>query len=342
MRIKLHDVAQRAGVSEATVSRVINAKPGVGDQTRAKVLDVLAELGYEPPALRRSDRLRTIGLVVPELDNPIFPAYSQAIETLLAKAGCLAVLCCAGRNGSSEADYLSTLVDHNVAGIIVVSGQHAISDADHRMYEEVRAKGVPMVFINGAIEGLPIPSVSADETEAAKLAVAHLAHLGHERIGFLTGPSNHLGVARRTNGYIAAMTSLVGPVDDALIESSLFSVEGGRVGAHHLIAAGATAIIAGSDEMALGAVRATRELGLEVPDDVSVVGYDDTDLMAFTDPPLTTIRQPVDAIAEHAVELLLGQIGGTAVTTSEFLVRPELIVRGSTSGRSGAPATRQS
>ena len=108
MRIKLHDVAQRAGVSEATVSRVVNAKPGVSDRKRAEVLAVLAELGYEPPELRRTDRLRTIGLIVPELDNPIFPAFSQAIEAQLASAGCMAVLCCAGRNGSAEADYLSS------------------------------------------------------------------------------------------------------------------------------------------------------------------------------------------------------------------------------------------
>lgn len=317
-------------MSEATVSRVINAKPGVSDAKRAEVLAVLAELGYEPPGLRRTERLHTIGLIVPELDNPIFPAFSQAIEARLASAGCLAVLCCAGRNGSSEADYLSTLVDHSVAGIVVVSGQHAISDADHGMYDTVRDKGIPMVFINGTIAGLPVPSVSADEAEAAKMAVAHLSNLGHERIGFLTGPPNHLGVNRRTEGYESAMASIVGTFDGRLIESSLFSVEGGRVGAHHLLSAGVTAIVAGSDVMALGAIRAVRETGYDVPADVSVVGYDDTDLMAFTDPPLTTIRQPVDAITNHAVDLLLTQIGGKPATTSEFLVRPDLIVRGST------------
>ncbi|WP_367281837.1 LacI family DNA-binding transcriptional regulator [Ilumatobacter sp.] len=341
MRIKLHDVAQRAGVSEATVSRVVNAKPGVSDRKRAEVLAVLAELGYEPPELRRTDRLRTIGLIVPELDNPIFPAFSQAIEAQLASAGCMAVLCCAGRNGSAEADYLSTLVDQNVAGIIVVSGLHAIDDADHRMYHAVGNRRIPMVFVGGGVNGLSVPSVSTDEAEAARMAVAHLAHLGHERIGFLTGPRNHRGVMRRLEGYRSAMSATNGDVDDSLIESSLFSVEGGRVGAHHLLTSGATAIMAGSDVMALGAIRAVRETGRDVPGDVSVVGYDDTDLMAFTDPPLTTIRQPVAAITDHAVELLLAQIGGGPVTTSEFLVRPDLIVRGST-GRTQASVLARS
>ena len=331
MRIKLQHVAERAGVSEATVSRVVNARPGVSDRTRSTVLGVLAEMGYEPASLRRSDRQRTIGLVVPELDNPVFPAYSQAIEAQLAKAGCLTVLCCAGRNGSSEADYLATLVDHSIDGIVVVSGQHAMLDGAHEMYRAVSDKRIPMIFVNGAVDGLAVPSVSADEAEAARQAVRHMVDLGHRSIGFLSGPSNHLGVGRRSRGFDGAMATagLTGNV----VESTSFSVEGGRNGAHQLLAAGATGIVASSDVMALGAVRAAREVGLEVPADVSVVGYDDTDLMAFTDPPLTTVRQPVQAISDHAVDLLVNQLAGRVVASSEILVRPELVVRGSTATR---------
>lgn len=331
MRIKLQDVAQRAGVSEATVSRVVNARPGVGERTRTAVLDVLAEMGYEPVSLRRADRQRTIGLVVPELDNPIFPAFAQAIEAQLAKAGCLTVLGCAGRNGSAEADYLATLVDHNVDGIIVVSGQHAILDGSHEMYRAASDKSIPMVFVNGAVEGLCVPSVSADEAEAAHLAIRHLVDLGHRCIGFLSGPPNHLGVRRRAGGFENALGDA--GLRGLSVESMMFSVEGGRNGAHRLLASGATGIVANSDVMALGAIRAVREAGLDVPSDVSVVGYDDTDLMAFTDPPLTTVRQPVQAITDHAVELMVTQLAGRRVSSTEILVRPELVVRGSTASR---------
>jgi alanine racemase len=330
VRIKLNDVARRAGVSEATVSRVINAKPGVSDHTRADVLAVLAELGYEPPALRPSHRLRTVGLVVPELDNPIFPAYAQALETRLNAAGCIAVLGCSGRNGTGEGDYLRALIDQNVAGIVVVSGRHAITDADHSPYGEVAERHIPMVFVNGALGSLGVPTVSTDETVAAAMAVEHLANLGHHRIAFLNGPHNHLCVQRRLNGFRAAVTAVGADLEPDLVESTMFSVEGGRDGAHRLLEAGATAIVAGSDVMALGAIRAVREHGLDVPDDVAVVGYDDTDLMAFTDPPLTTIRQPVDAIGTHAVEVLLAQMSGSPFVTSEYLVRPDLVVRSST------------
>ena len=331
MRIKLQDVAQRAGVSEATVSRVVNGRPGVSERTRTAVLDVLVEMGYEPVSLRRSDPRRTIGLLVPELDNPIFPAYSQAIEAQLAKAGCLTVLCCAGRNGSAEAEYLATLLDRNIDGIIDVSGQHAILDGAHEMYRTVTEKHIPMVFVNGAVDGLRVPSVSADEAEAAYLAVRHLVDLGHRCVGFLSGPANHLGVRRRAIGFDTALDAA--GLRGVTAESTMFSVEGGRNGAHRLLAAGATSIVATSDVMALGAVRAVREAGLDVPADVSVIGYDDTDLMAFTDPPLTTVRQPVQVIADHAVDLLVGQLAGRSVSSNEILVRPELVVRGSTAAR---------
>lgn len=330
MRIKLRDVADRAGVSEATVSRVINGKTGVAAGTRAAVLGVLSELGYDPPHLRGAERAGLVGLIVPELDNPIFPAFAQAIEARLLDRGYVSVLCCAGRIGATEEDYVPTLLDRGVAGMIFVSCRHAIVDADHEIYRELHARRLPMVFTNGGVAGLPVPSVSCHEEVAARMAVEHLASLGHHRVGFLTGLFEHVCVIRRHAGYRTALADF--GLDDApdLVATSVFTVEGGRVGAHRLLEAGATAVIAASDLMALGAIRAVRESGRRVPEDVSVIGYDDTDLMRFTDPPLTSVRQPVDAIADHTVEVLLAQIAGRPYAEAEYLVRPELVVRGTT------------
>lgn len=332
MRIRLQDVAALAEVSEATVSRVMNGKAGVSPATKAKVVKVLAELGYEPEALRTSPRVGSVGLVVPELDNPIFPAFAQAIESLLLANGYVSVLCCASRSSATEDDYVETLLDRGVAGIIVVSGRHADVGGDHSHYAELVEQRVPLVFVNGHVAGLPVPSVSCDEAAAARAAHDHLRELGHERIGFLTGPDCYVPVIRRLAGFTdAAIRSGVTKQDlRHLVSESMFTLEGGDAGARRLLDHGVTGIIAGSDIMALGAIRAVRQRGLSVPDDVSVVGYDDTPLMRFTDPPLTTVRQPVRHITQHTVEILLGQIGGKVYDDSEFLIEGELIARAST------------
>ncbi len=328
MRIKLHDVAGRAGVSDATVSRVMNGRPGVASATRRHVLAVLSEMGYEPPGLRSEPRIGLVGLMVPELDNPIFPAYAKELEARFLARGYVSVLCCAGRSMANEDDYVPMLLEHGVAGLIVVSGRHADLEADHDIYRSLRQRRLPVVFVNGEVDGLDVPSVSCDEEHAGAVAVEHLVHLGHERIGLLTGPTHYLPVARRLEGYRDAMRAA--GHDPGRVVSTTFTVEGGRVGGHQLIEAGATAIVAANDQMALGAVRAARELDRDVPGDVSVVGYDDTELMAYTDPPLTSVRQPVDVISEHAVEILLAQVADQPYATSSFLVRPHLVVRGST------------
>jgi LacI family transcriptional regulator, repressor for deo operon, udp, cdd, tsx, nupC, and nupG len=332
-RIRLQDVAARTGVSEATISRVMNGKPGVSERTRADVLSTLAALGYEPPELRRERKVGLVGLIVPELDNPIFPLYAQAIEGRLASQSYTALLCCNGRVGASEEAHIATLLDHGVAGIIVLSGAHADTLGQHRMYRELIDRKVPLVFINGHVDGLDVPSASADDHHAALIAVEHLADLGHRRVGFLAGSSSFVPVRRKLAGYREAVERRGLATDPELVVECLFTVEGGHSGGQRLIAAGATGIIAASDMMALGCVRAVQERGLTVGADVSVVGYDDNHIMAFTNPPLTTVRQPVLAISDHAVRLLLAQISGGHFDAGEHLARPDLIVRASTGQR---------
>ena len=338
VRIRLKDVATLAGVSEATVSRVMNRKDGVAPATKAEVLRVLAELGYEPPGLHDAPRAGSIGLIVPELGNPVFPALAQALEARLLASGYLSILCCASRATATEDDYVETLVRQSAAGIIIVSGRHADIGGDHTIYHDLVDRGMPLVLVNGQVPGSNIPTVSTDDRTATIAAYNHLAALGHERIGLLIGPLCYVPVVRKVEGFRAAAANAgVGAdVAERRISESMYSVEGGYAGAQDLLDAGVTAIVAASDMMALGAIRAVRERGLDVPDDVSVVGYDDTDLMRFTDPPLTTVRQPVLQIAELAASLLIAQITGQRVEQQEFLVHGELIGRSSAAGLSVA------
>jgi DNA-binding LacI/PurR family transcriptional regulator len=324
MRTRLEDIATRAGVSLATVSRVVNGRPGVSDRTRRTVLAEVELLGYDRP---RRARLRSglVGLLVPELDNPIFPLFVQHTESALAAHGYTPLLCTVTPI-VQEHEYVDMLLDRDVAGLVFVSGRHANTEVDHSRYRELRACGVPLVLVNGYVEGLDAPFVSTDDVGSARMAVEHLRSLGHRRIGCALGPARYVTSRRRVEGFLQA----VGEADDDLVVHSIYSVEGGRAATEVLLERGATAVVCGSDLMALGAIRAARARGLEVPRDVSVVGYDDSPLLAFTDPPLTTLRQDVPAMSRHAVDALLDEIRGTPQPRRELLFHTELVVRNST------------
>jgi DNA-binding LacI/PurR family transcriptional regulator len=330
-RARLADIAIQAGVSDATVSRVLNGRPGVAEATRQAVLTALDVLGYERPTRLRQHSAGLVGLIVPELDNPIFPAFAQVIESALAHHGYTPVLCTQTPGGVHEDDYTQMLLERGVAGIVFVSGLHADSLADPARYVALRRRGLPIVLVNGHIEGVDAPFVSNDDVVSMDLAVTHLVAQGHTRIGLAVGPRRFVPVIRKITGFGEAMRRHLGVQDvEPAVECSLFSVEGGVAAAERLVDAGCTAVICGSDLMALGAIRAARGRGLDVPRDVSVVGCDDSPLIAFTDPPLTTVRQSVQAMGSAAVRALLDEISGAAAPRAEYIFRPELVVRGST------------
>jgi DNA-binding LacI/PurR family transcriptional regulator len=334
---KLADIARQARVSEATVSRVLNGKSGVSDATRAAVLTALDVIGYERPTHLRSRKARMVGLVVPELGNPIFPALAEVVAGALAQRGFNAVLCT--RTGSmSEAQYVEMLLERQVSGMIFAGGQYAEADAPHDHYVRLRQLRLPVVLVNAAAENLDFPRVSTDDGVAMEQAYSHLAYLGHTSIGLILGPSDHMPSLRKLQAFeqIGARFGR-GPVAPELVERTRFSIEGGHAAASRLIGRGATAIICASDPLALGAVRAARRAGLGVPSDVSVVGYDDSAFMACTDPPLTTVRQPIESIGRAAVEMLVGQIEGSSIAAEELFFEPEIVARGST-GSAGVPA----
>ncbi len=336
---RLADIAAAAGVSEATVSRVINNKPGVADSTRQQVLTALDVLGYERPGQFRSKAVCLVGLIVPELVNPIFPAFAQTIESHLVRFGYTPVLCTQTPAGVHEDEYVRMLLDRGVAGIIYVSGVHADTTESTERYARLRELGLPIVLINGYREGIDAPFISNDDVASMDLALHHLVQLGHRRIGLAVGSDRYVPVIRKVRGFREAIAALLGedvPDDlDDLVQTTMFSLEGGASAAGRLIERGATAAVCGSDLMALGAIREARARGLRVPEDFSVVGYDDSLLIAFTDPPLTTVRQAVQSMGEAAVRALLDQISGVGAPRGEFVFRPELVVRRSTAAAPG-------
>lgn len=335
MTVRLAEIAERAGVSVASVSRVLNDKPGVAPSTREAVLIALDVLGYERPARLRPKVDGLVGLIVPELDNPFFPRLVQVVETALGQHRLTPLLCSRSLGSMHEDDYVAMLLERGVTGIVFVSGVHAVEGTDPSRYIALVERGLPIVLVNGYLPGVEATFVSNDDATAVDLAVSHLAHLGHRRIGLAVGQDRYVPVRRRIAAFHEALRRHVDEdlTDDAiggLVASTVYSVEGGEAAAHALLEQEVTAIVCASDLMALGAVRGVRRQGLSVPLDVSVVGSDDSALIEFTDPPLTTVRQPVQAMGAAAVEALVDQIEGHPARPGELVFGPELVVRGST------------
>ena len=319
-------MAKQAGVSEATVSRVLNGRPGISEATRAAVLTALDVIGYERPTHLRVRRARMVGLIVPELQNPVFPALAEVVAGALAQRGFNAVLCT--RTGStSEAEYVEMLLERQVSGMIFAGGQYAEADAPHEHYERLLQLRLPVVLVNAAAEHLDFPRVSTDDAVAMEQAYAHLAYLGHERIGLILGPPDHMPSARK----LEAFERIPRPARalDA-VERARFSLEGGHAAAARLIGRGFTGIICASDPLALGAIRAARRSGMSVPATSRSSVTTTRRFMSCTDPPLTTVRQPLEAIGRAAVEMLADQIEGSPVSADELFFEPEVVARGST------------
>lgn len=318
-------VAARAGVSQSTVSRVLNGRPGISPSTRTAVLAALEALGYERPVKLREERARLVGLVLPALSAPA-AAFTEVVSGALARRGLAPVLCTGAGETLSEEGYTELLFEQAVSGAVFLGGGYQYADGRDEPYRRLAERGLPTVLLNGGDMAVPLPHVSIEDAHAVALACEHLAALGHRDIGLLLGPETHLPSRR----WLAARPGT------ALVSRTERTAEDGHAAAVRLVAAGATALVCADHALTMGAVRAVRRLGLAVPGEVSLIGFDDDPVLTHTEPPLTTLRQPVEAMGRAMVSLLLDRIGGRADGAEEMLFEAELVVRAST----GAPARR--
>ncbi|MFJ5546602.1 LacI family DNA-binding transcriptional regulator [Streptomyces sp. NPDC093225] len=335
MKVGITDVAARAGVSEATVSRVVNRRQGVSKKTRDAVEQAMAELGYE-----RQTQGQLVAVVTGFVSNPFFADVAERIGSALAPHGLKTVLCPAFPGGVQEPDFIEALVDKGVAAVVFLSASNTVAGADTDPYELLRQRRVPYVGVNGEFaDGVPAPVFSTDDRLAAELAVDHLHRLGHRRIGMVSGPAGNHPADRRVRGFLEAMERRGLADAGRLVVRQSYSVEGGQAAVAPLLAQGVTAIVAASDYMALGVIRGLRRQGRTVPADVSVVGYDGAAVTEFTDPPLTTVRQPADRLALEVARGVLDLVGNREVPTGELLFDPELVIRSTTApARAAEPA----
>jgi LacI family transcriptional regulator len=322
--LRIRDIARQAGVSPATVSRVLNGSATVRPEKRHQVLEVIDQLGYRPNRIAsnlRRQQVQMIGVVVSDIENPHFTQMVRAVEDQAYLSGHRVLLCNTDEDPSKQRDYLGVLEAERVAGVI-------LSPTDARAPEigELLDRGIPVVAFDRAVADPRADAVVANNVCGARLATEHLLACGHTSIGLVGGPAGVETAAERRTGYQEAMSAAGLPVR---IADGAFRAEGGRVAAGALLADGVTALLVANNLMAIGALQAVRERRLRVPADVAVVSVDDPLWAELTDPPLTTLAQPVRAMAEEAVALLLERLERKRVESRRSVFDLELRHRGS-------------
>lgn len=330
----IKDVATKAGVSAASVSKVINDRPQVSAETRARVLAAIEELGYSPNQNARGlveGQTRTIGLLLPTLENPIFAQAAKAVESAAARRGYQVILGDFDEDPTKEARFLEVLRARRVEGVIAVGFRRGNERHDIG-YRALASSGTPVVFLMGQVDDKDFYSVYVDEEEAGYLAARYLLDLGHRDLAYLAGPEYAIQTRQKILGITRAYGELNLHLDERAIIHGDYHLAGGAAAARHLLdrVTPPSAIFAFNDLMAIGALKTARESGLRVPGALSIMGFDGIDWAGYFDPPLTTLAQPVKRMGQVAFGLILGIIQGERPAKHHYPFHPELIEGGST------------
>lgn len=334
MRPTIRDVARAAGVGQATVSRVLNNSGYVKPETRQRVVEAASALGFVPSSLARGlvrHATDTVGLIIPDITNPFFPAVTRGMEDAASEAGYTVFLCNTDNDPAMEALDVRRFRERRVDGIIFVG------TTDRReLVESLLAEGVPVVLTDRGVSDLDVDSVLVDNAAGALAACRHLIDLGHRRIAHVAGAPHTRTGQDRWNGYRRALESAGMVYEEALVRCGDYTLGSGyRIGKELLnMGSRPTAVFAANDLMAFGVLQAAAEAGLSVPDDLSLVGFDDVQMASMVQPGLTTVRQPAYEMGRLAMTMLLERIAGDAPGGGRcHLYQPELVVRATTRRR---------
>jgi DNA-binding LacI/PurR family transcriptional regulator len=327
--MNLSDLARQLNISTATVSRAISRPEVVAPATRKRVLEVVHRSGYHMNGIARSLRTqstRTIGIIVSDIRNPFSSSIVKSVEDVARVNGYTVLICNADETGQNEEVALQLFIERQVSGVI-----HCSAGANLDLLRVLQNKSIPLIDLDRRSGLENVDTVVLDNRLGAAIATRHLIERGHKRIAMISGPI-HLSNARaRFDGFRNALRSAKITIPDEYIEFGDFREQSGQAAAERLLALRRrpTAVVVANNEMTAGALLAIRQREIKIPRDLSLIGFDDARWAQYSDPPLTVISQPTDAMGKKAAELLLGRIGGnTELRTIVF--KPELIVRRST------------
>lgn len=332
MSATLSDIAERAGVSVSTVSRVLNKKAGkyrISAETEAKIQKTARELKYRPNQIARGLRLKktnTIGLIAPDVSNPFFAYIIKRVQNVAHSLGYSLIVCNTDENLTQEVEHVNLLFRNRVDGLIAMPVGQAYGH-----FADWLDKGVPLVLLDRCFDELDARSVVVDNYAGACEAVEHLIRAGHERIAFVQGLPGTYTNNERLRGFRDTLAAHGLPCDESLIVGSDFRQENGYMETKLLLSKDdrPTALFATSDLITLGALQAIYEEGLSIPEDISVIMFDDFDFAPYLRCPLTAIRQPKELMGEIAVKMLVEELRGEKQGRRRVVLKPKLVMRAS-------------
>jgi LacI family transcriptional regulator len=337
--VTIRQVARHAGVSPMTVSRVINGGACVRSDTRQRVEQAISDLGYVPNTLARGLSRRatsTIALIVPDVANPFFTKIVHGAEDVARRAGFRPILCNTEESLALEQASLRQMVAYRVAGLLIAP----VNDSSRRELRRLEQHGMPYVLMDRSVANLTCDLVQSDSIGGARRLVEHLLDLGHRRIAFIGSQPNISTARDRLRGYREALQRAGIPQDETLVVESTFQVESGYAAAQHLLdrARPPSAILAVNNFVAVGVVRAARERGLRIPEDLALVCFDDVEHAALLCPFLTVMEQPAELFGTIAAQILLDRIAGRgSARPRQVVLSAELLVRRSCGAALGSP-----
>ncbi|MEJ2600374.1 MAG: LacI family DNA-binding transcriptional regulator [Anaerolineales bacterium] len=328
--LTLEDIAKLAGVSRSTVSRVVNHHPNVRESVRQRVLEVIQSTGYHPNAAARtlaSQRSSMIGLVLPRsvssfFADPYFPRLTQGIAQACNQFDYTLALFLVGTKEDEEKIFPRVSRKGLLDGLLVQSGQ-----LGEQLIDRLINSNIPLVIVGRPFQTDDVSYIDVDNVNAAYNAVSHLIRVGYKRVGTITGMANSTVSLDRKEGYVKALVERGRAVDETLIAEGDFSEASGYYAMQKLMPAKPEAVFAASDLMAIGAMRAVREAGLNIPDDIAFVGFDDLPIATIPSPALTTVRQPIYQFGIQAVEILIDLIENGIEPPRRCIMDTELIIR---------------
>lgn len=333
MKVTISDIARMANVSKATVSRVINNKPeGVGKETRDNVLRIIEECGFQPSMIARglvTNKTKSLGLIITDIANSFFPLLVRGVEDYAKKFGYSIFLCNSDNSPKKEKEYIKAFIEKNVDGVILSSSMTETS-FHHKI---LKSKNIPLVLLDRCVDGSDYDAcVFLDNVKGAYLAVNYLIDNGHKNIAFISGTKTAIISLNRLKGYKKALEERNIKVNEDIIVEGNWQIDSGYKRTMELLDQGKefTAIFAGNDLMAVGAIKALKSRNIKIPEQVEIIGFDNIDLSWIIEPQLSTVGQPAYKMGAKGAQQLINLIEGKKIVNKSIILEPELILRETT------------
>lgn len=339
-RATLKDIAEATGLSTTTVSIILNNKaPHISGATKQAVLEAAKRLNYRPNSIARSlatNRSMSLGMILPDIANPFFAELAKGAEAACSERRYHLFLCNSNDRPEKDIEHMQLLADRGVDGIVLASSAELSGKKYKASFEAIRQQDKALVLLDRATDDTQITSVGLDHKLGGYLATKHLIDRGHRRIGCITGPPRLRTARNRFEGYKNALAEAGIAYDEALVRHGDYHQESGYELCGGILQQGITALFAANDLMAVGVIKRTRELGVRIPQQLSLVGFDDMPFSQMIDPALTTIHQPAYDMGFRALQLAIDMVERPNAAQANTVFKPGLVVRGSVAAQAQA------